>query len=60
MIYFINPIIFEASYKVCRWSAFFRFAKQNYFNEWTVFKGQVEKLKYDAPIVQTPIDFDYE
>lgn len=60
MIYFINPIIFEASYKVCRWSAFFRFAKQNYFNEWTVFKGQVEKFKYDAPIVQTPIDFDYE
>ena len=60
LVYLINPIIFDASFKVCRWSAFFRFVKQNYINEWNIFKGQVERLMYDAPIVQTPIDFDYE
>ena len=60
IVYLINPIVFQASHKVCRWSAFFRFVKQNYFDEWIIFKEQVKRLKYDAPIVQTPINFDYE
>ena len=60
IVYLINPIVFQAAHKVCRWSAFFRFVKQNYFDEWAVFKEQVGRLKYDAPIVQTPIDFNYD
>lgn len=54
-----NPIVFEAASKVCHWSAFFRYVKENYYNQWQIFKEKIHKLKYDAPIVQTPIDFNY-
>lgn len=56
----LNPIIFGASHKVCHWSAFFRYIKENYYNQWQDFKEKVHKLKYDAPIVQTPISFKNE
>ncbi len=55
-----NPIVFEASNKVCHWAAFFRYIKENHYEEWQQFKDKVCKLKYDAPIVQTPIDFKRE
>ena len=60
----INPIVFDAAEKTCQWGAFFRYVKENYNEEWHSFVNNIKKLKYDAPIVQTPIDFtndeDYE
>lgn len=58
--YMINPIVFDAAYKTCQWSAFFRYVKENYEEEWNTFTSSVKGLKYDAPIVQTPIDFTNE
>lgn len=58
--YMINPIVFDAAEKTCQWSAFFRYVKENYEEDWNTFVSSVNKLKYDAPIVQTPIDFSNE
>ena len=58
--YMINPIVFNAADKTCQWSAFFRYVKENYEEEWESFANNVKRLKYDAPIVQTPIDFTNE
>jgi hypothetical protein len=55
--YMINPIVFDAAEKACQWSAFFRYVKENYDEEWKAFVSSIKSLKYDAPIVQTPIDF---
>lgn len=55
--YMINPIVFDAAEKACQWSAFFRYVKENYNDEWSTFVDDVKRLKYDAPIVQTPVDF---
>lgn len=55
--YMINPIVFDAAEKTCQWSAFFRYIKEIYNEEWQTFVKNVTKLKYDAPTVQTPIDF---
>lgn len=56
-IYMMNPIVFDATEKVCQWSAFFRYVKENYNEEWGTFVNEIKNLKYDAPIVKTPIDF---
>ena len=56
-IYFINPLVFDAADKTCQWSAFFRYIKENFNDTWRAFTNNVKTLSYDAPIVQTPIDF---
>ncbi|MBQ8694013.1 MAG: hypothetical protein IJ513_00015 [Bacteroidaceae bacterium] len=57
LTYMINPIVFNAAEKTCQWSAFFRYLKEYHDEEWNTFVNDIKKLKYDAPIVQTPIDF---
>lgn len=57
LTYGINPIVYDAAEKTCQWSAFFRYVKENYENEWLAFVKNVQKLSYDAPRVQTPINF---
>ena len=57
LTYMINPIVFNAAEKACQWSAFFRYLKEYHDEEWNTFVNDIKKLKYDAPIVQTPIDF---
>lgn len=51
----LNPIVYDAAVATCQWSAFFRYAKENYPQNWNSFVKQVEKLQYDAPKVYTPI-----
>lgn len=58
--YMINPIVFDAAEKACQWGAFFRYVKENYNDEWLTFVKNVKRLKYDAPLVQTPINFSYD
>lgn len=57
-IFMINPIVYSATTKVCQWSAFFRYVKENYSKEWECFVKRVEKLRYDAPVVITPINIE--
>lgn len=57
IIFLINPIVYDSAIKCCQWSAFFRYVKENYPDEWRSFKADVRRLKYDAPEVVTPIDF---
>lgn len=57
IIFLINPIVYESAIKCCQWSAFFRYVKENYPDEWRSFKADVRRLKYDAPEVVTPINF---
>ena len=57
--YMINPIVFDAAEKVCHWGAFFRYVKENYYDEWLSFVNNVKRLGYDAPLVQTPVDLIY-
>ena len=52
----LNPIVYDAAVATCQWSAFFRYVKENYPQNWDSFVKQVEKLQYDAPEVYTPID----
>ena len=59
IIFNMNPLVFSAAIKVSQWSSFFRFVKENYKKEWLKFKRDMNNLKYDAPIVQTPINIDY-
>lgn len=56
-IFLINPIVYDSAIKCCQWSAFFRYVKANYPDEWRSFKADVQRLKYDAPEVVTPINF---
>ena len=55
----MNPIVFNAAIKVSHWSAFFRFAKETYKSKWIKFVKDVKSLKYDAPVVQTPISINF-
>lgn len=57
IIFLINPIVYDSAIKCCQWSAFFRYVKANYPDEWRSFKADVRRLKYDAPEVVTPINF---
>lgn len=57
IIFLINPIVYDSAIKCCQWSAFFRYVKENYPDEWRSFKADVRRLKYDAPEVVTPINF---
>lgn len=57
IIFLINPIVYDSAIKCCQWSAFFRYVKANYPDEWRSFKAEVQRLRYDAPEVVTPIDF---
>lgn len=57
LIYLINPIVYDSAIKCCQWSAFFRYVKANYPDEWRSFKADVQQLRYDAPEVVTPINF---
>ena len=57
MIFWINPIVYDSAIKCCQWSAFFRYVKANYPDEWRSFKADVQRLRYDAPEVVTPINF---
>ena len=56
LIYLINPIVYDSAIKCCQWSAFFRYVKANYPDEWRSFKADVQRLRYDAPEVVTPIN----
>lgn len=57
IIFLINPIVYDSAIKCCQWSAFFRYVKANYPDEWRSFKADVQRLRYDAPEVVTPINF---
>lgn len=59
-VYRMNPIVFNAALNVCHWSAFFRYVKENYENEWLEFVEKVNLLEYDAPKVKTPIDYYFQ
>lgn len=50
----LNPIVYDAAVATCQWTAFFRYAKENYSRNWDLFVNQVKKLKYDVPEVYTP------
>lgn len=56
IIFLINPIVYDSAIKCCQWSAFFRYVKANYPDEWRSFKADVQRLRYDAPEVVTPIN----
>lgn len=58
LIYMINPIVFDAAEKVCQWSAFFRYIKECYKDEWKSFVRDVNLLNSNAPEVKTPIRFE--
>lgn len=60
LVYMMNPIVYDATNKLCQWSAFFRYVKENHNDEWVAFINKIDGLKYDAPIIQTPIDYYYE
>ena len=49
--------MYDSAIKCCQWSAFFRYVKANYPDEWRSFKADVQRLRYDAPEVVTPINF---
>ena len=51
----LNPIVYDAAVTTCQWTAFFRYAKENYPQNWDSFVKQVGNLQYDAPEVYTPI-----
>lgn len=53
----LNPIIIDEATEVCQWSAFFRYVKNNNPKNWNSFVSDIKKLKYDAPIIQTPINW---
>jgi len=55
LIYSTNPVVYDAAYNTAKWTSFFRYVKANYPKTWNTFVTNVQKLKYDAPIVQTPI-----
>ena len=55
-IFLINPIVYDSAIKCCQWSAFFRYVKANYPDQWRKFKSDVRRLRYDAPEVVTPIN----
>lgn len=55
-VFLINPIVYDSAIKCCQWSAFFRYVKANYPDEWRSFKADVQRLRYDAPEVVTPIN----
>lgn len=55
----INPLIYDEVETTCQWIAFFRYIKQNHTETWDRFKDDVRNLKYDAPEVWTPVDFNF-
>ncbi len=57
-VYGLNPIVFDSANKTCHWTALFRYAKQNYSDNWNDFKQRIHCLKNDAPAVWTPIYFE--
>lgn len=52
----MNPTVYNAAVATCQWSAFFRYMKKRNPANWRKFVYNVNKLKYDAPTVWTPID----
>lgn len=58
LVYRMNPIVYNATEKLCKWSAFFRYVKENHNEEWMTFVSEVTELRYDAPEIITPIDFE--
>ncbi|MBR3578079.1 MAG: hypothetical protein IKN98_04795 [Bacteroidales bacterium] len=54
-LYEMNPVVMDATVTVCQWSAFFRYAKKYFPNNWKIFLKQVREFKDDAPEVYTPI-----
>jgi len=60
LVRLLNPVVIDASVAVCRWAAFFRYAKVKNPSNWKKFVKQVDGLTYDAPQVSTPIRFRYE
>lgn len=60
LVRMLNPVVIDASVDVCRWAAFFRYAKVKNPSNWKKFVKQVDGLTYDAPQVSTPIRFRYK
>lgn len=58
LVRLLNPIVIDAAKTTCQWAAFFRYAKQKNPNNWKSFLKQINTLKYDAPIVRTPIGIE--
>lgn len=56
-IYEMNPVVMDAVLNTCHWTAFFRYAKLNYPENWNAFLMQVKSLQYDAPKVLTPVGY---
>lgn len=57
VVYMLNPIVYDCAIDVCRWSAFFRYIKENHVETWNNFVNLVNFSPGDKISVVTPVDF---
>jgi hypothetical protein len=52
-----NPLVYAGVENISHWSAFFRYIRLLNPDNWASFLNKIEKIKINAPIVQTPTSF---